>query len=80
MFSSTGHDGQAFCHAPQTSFEKHCMCNNVICPSSVFKLEPTFQLIVLNMCNTDLECVRDDYGSYTVFPYNGGITGADPAL
>ena len=60
--------------------EKHCMCNNVICPSSVFKLEPTFQLIVLNMCNTDLECVRDDYGSYTVFPYNGGITGADPAL
>lgn len=60
--------------------ERHCICGGVVCPSSVYKTKPTFSLDVLNICNTDLECVRNDYGSYTVFPYNGEITGADPEL
>ena len=55
-----------------------CLCNGQICPKSVFTVEPTFELIVLNYCSTAEECIRNDYASYTVFPFNGGITGADP--
>ena len=65
---------------PNTMLERHCLCGGEICPGSVFTTEPTFQLTVLNMCNSNLECVRDDYGAYTVFPFNGEITGADPAV
>ena len=65
---------------PNTMIERHCQCGSEICPASVFTTTPTFQLTVRNTCNNDLACVRDDYGSYTVFPFNGEITGADPAL
>ena len=57
----------------------HCICGKSICATSIFSIAPTLELVVLNYCSTDLECIRNDFGSYSVFPYNGGITGADPS-
>ena len=60
----------------------HCVCGQQVCPKSIYTGggDSTLELIVLNYCSTDLECIRNDYASYSVFPYNGGITGANPSL
>jgi hypothetical protein len=58
----------------------HCRCGNTVCPKSVYKTQPTLDLVVMNYCSTDLNCIRNDYGSYEVFPFNGLITGADPEI
>ena len=60
--------------------EHHCLCNGVVCPASVFTKTPTLSLDVLNICSVQKICKRSDFGAFTVFPYNGEITGADPAL
>jgi hypothetical protein len=63
---------------PNQMITEHCLCSQEICPQSVYTMDPTLEIVVLNYCSTDDECIRNDYASYTVFPFNGLITGADP--
>ena len=63
---------------PNQMTSQHCLCGTTICPTSIFTTSPTFEIIAMNYCSTDKTCVRNDYASYTAFPFNGEITGADP--